>query len=191
MRKQFKLKIVLFIINGFLTFICFGQNNIKVTLTQKNVDCTKGAAGIVIDSLKTSDTTSIVWSNGQTAVNSIAPLDEGNYSVHVTVKNKIDTTLNFSISTVVCPVIISNHFTPNGDNYNDTWQISNINNYPNFELCVYNKWGQLVFNEKDNYTPWNGKWLGIDVADGTYYYVFFFDKGNKKELLKGDVTILR
>jgi hypothetical protein len=48
-----------------------------------------------------------------------------------------------------------------------------------------------VHSQKGTYTPWDGKWNGINVLDGTYYYVFYYDGGNKHDLVKGDVTILR
>lgn len=163
--------------------------NFVFRLSKTNVVCNKGAAGMQVDSLRTIDTLEIAWSNGQTS-SSIYNLDEGNYSVHVTIKSLKDTTINFKIDKEPCPVIISNHFTPNGDNYNDTWHISNIDNYPKFELYVFNKWGQQIHSQKGNYTPWDGNWNGIKVPDGTYYYVFYYESG-KKDLIKGDVTVLR
>jgi len=165
-------------------------SNYIFTLSQTNVTCSKGAAGIQIDTLKTNDTLLITWSTGQTDLQSISNLDEGNYSVHIIIKNKKDTTLNFKIEKEPCPVIISSHFTPNGDNYNDTWQIANIINYPKFELFVFNKWGQQIHSQKNTYTPWDGNWNGIKVPDGTYYYVFYYEAG-KNDIIKGDVTILR
>jgi gliding motility-associated-like protein len=172
-----------------MLFIC-QKSYYFFTLSKADVQCGKGSAGIQIDTLKTTDTLQITWSNGQTDVYTINNLEEGNYSVHVIIKNKKDTTLNFKIEKQVCPVLISNHFTPNGDNYNDTWQIANISNYPKFELFVFNKWGQQIHSQKGNYTPWDGNWNGIKVPDGTYYYVFYYESG-KNDILKGDVTILR
>lgn len=183
-----KKHIFLFLV--FVPIILFCQTpNYVFTLSQSNVSCSKGAAGIKVDSLGINDTLQIIWSNGQTDA-SIANLEEGNYSVHVIIKNKKDTIINFKIEKEVCPVVFSNHFTPNGDNYNDTWQVSNINNYPKFELYVFNKWGQQIHSQKGNYTPWDGNWNGIKVPDGTYYYVFYYESG-KNDILKGDVTVLR
>ncbi len=179
--------IVLLIISNV---ICCQTTHYVFTISKTNVYCSKGAAGIQIDSLKTNDTLTITWSNGQTGVTSIGNLNEGDYNVHVVIKNKKDTTLNFKIDKEECPVVISNHFTPNADNYNDTWQISNTPSYPNLEIVVFNKWGQQIHIQKGTYTPWDGTWNGLKVPDGTYYYVFYFEQG-KNKTLKGDVTILR
>lgn len=178
----------------FCLFSCMygkSQSSYNLTPSQKNEDCTKGAAGIDIQGIQSNDTVNVTWSNGQANVNSISDLDAGNYNVHVVIKNKLDTTINYSINKDKCKVYPSNHFTPNGDNYNDTWQVGNTQYYPNFELYVFNKWGQQVHSQKGSYTPWDGKWNGINALDGTYYYVFYYDAGNKHDFVKGDVTILR
>jgi len=177
----------------------YGQSNYQFIFSKLDEECVKGAAGLQINSVKQSDMLTINWSNGQSNVFSINNLDGGNYSVHIVIKEqpdtvlitKKDTTINFTIEKIECPVIISNHFTPNGDNYNDHLQIFNIEKYPNFELFIFNKWGQQVHHQKEKYTPWDGTWNGINVPDQTYYYVFYFDGGNKKKVLKGDITILR
>lgn len=167
------------------------QNSYTLTPMQVNEECAKGSAAIKIDGLQANDTLTIVWSNNQTGVTSIKDLSAGNYSVHVVIKNKIDTVIKYVIEKEKCKVSIPNHFTPNSDNYNDLWQLGATENYPNFELYVFNKWGQQVHSQKGSFTPWDGKWNGINVLDGTYYYVFYYDGGNKRDLIKGDVTILR
>jgi len=179
-----------------LLFICFANNftcqtNHAVALSLSNEECSKGAAGIQIEGLSVSDTVSTYWSNDQYNVNAINNLNAGSYFVHLIINHSTDTTINFNIEKIECKVIIANHFTPNGDNYNDRLQISNIQNYPNFELYIFNKWGQQVHSQKQNYTPWDGTWNGINVLDETYYYVFYYDGGNKHKTIKGDITILR
>jgi gliding motility-associated-like protein len=160
----------------------------QVSVSLINEQCNKGAAGIQI--ANTTNSLVITWSNGQSNVTSIADLTAGDYSVKLK-EGTQDTTITFKIAKEECPVIISNHFTPNDDNYNDTWQISNTANYPNMEVIVFNKWGQQVHEQKNTYKPWDGTNLGINVPDGAYYYVFYYDKGNKNKHLKGSITILR
>jgi gliding motility-associated-like protein len=174
----------------------FALAQYTVTPQKKDVDCTSGSAGIKVDGLTQNDLIFLTWSTGQTNVYSLSDLKEGDYYVHVQIKNKVDSVSKFDSTEVIhldntgCPVPIPNHFTPNGDNYNDTWNISNTVYFPNFELYVFNKWGQQVHSQKHTYTPWDGRWNGINVPDGTYYYVFYYDGGKGKHE-KGDVTILR
>lgn len=174
----------------FLSFAAVSQTY-TITTEIKDVDCTKGSAGAKIEGYETNDTVTYNWSNGQSDVTSIQNLPEGDYSVNIKVKGKLDTTLYLKINKAECAVGISNHFTPNGDLYNDFWSISRTEYYPNFELYVFNKWGQRVHSQKGTYKPWDGTWAGGNVADGTYYYIFYYDGSDKNNLLKGDVTILR
>lgn len=192
--KKLTSVFLLCLANSFL-----GQNNYVFTFNKIDEQCSKGAAGLQIDTIKTTDILTIDWSNGQSNVFSINNLDKGDYSVRVIIKaqpdtvllTKIDTTITFMIEKVECPVVVSNHFTPNDDNYNDRLQIYNIEKYPKFALYIYNKWGQQVHSQKENYIPWDGTWNGIKVLDQTYYYVFYYDGGDKSKVLKGDITILR
>ena len=185
----YKKLTALFLICFANYFIC--QTSHTLSISQSNEICKKGAAGIQIEGLLTTDTLAIYWSTGQLNTSSINNLDAGNYYIHVIINHSIDTTINFKIEKEECVVVVSNHFTPNGDNYNDYLQIGNIQSYPKFELYIFNKWGQQVHSQKETYTPWDGTWNGINVLDETYYYVFYYDSGNKNKILKGDITILR
>jgi len=176
-----------------------GQTSYKYTFSKIDEECFKGAAGIQIDTIQSGDMLTIDWSNGQSNVFSIKDLEKGDFYVHIVIKaqpdtvliTKADTTINFKIEKIECPAVVSGHFTPNGDNYNDYLQIYNIQHYPKFELFIFNKWGQQVHSQKETYTPWDGTWNGINVLDQTYYYVFYYDSSKKSKVLKGDITILR
>lgn len=188
---------IFLLLTGFVLAVSSmnGQNTFTVNSSKNNEKCGKGAAGVEVKGLASGDALTIQWSTGVSNVFSIGDLSEGEYSAHVQVDadtiKKLDTLIVFNIEKEKCVVSISNHFTPNDDSYNDKWQIANWNFYPKFELYVFNKWGQQIHSQKGEYTPWDGKWAGIDVPDGTYYYVFYYDGANKSDLLKGDVTILR
>lgn len=85
-------------------------------------------------------------------------------------------------------VTISNLMTPNGDGYNDTWIIQNIENYPRTKVTVVTRQGQEVFTSDSYDNKWDGTQDGNKLADGTYYYIIKFD-GDAK-ILKGAITIL-
>jgi gliding motility-associated-like protein len=85
-------------------------------------------------------------------------------------------------------VIISNMMTPNGDGYNDTWIIQNIENYPHTKVTVVTRQGQEVFSSDSYNNKWDGTQDGNKLADGTYYYVIQFEGSTK--VYKGAITIL-
>lgn len=189
MLRQFIFVYAAVVCLGGLPALC--QNTYQFEITKAPVICDKGSASLSMQGTDPGDTLTITWSTGQTQVSSLSNLDEGDYSVTIHIQNKLDTSLYFSIDKEECPVSISRQFTPNGDGYNDFFYIGNVSSYPDFELEIFNKWGQRVHRQKGNYVPWDGTWAGTRVPDGTYYFVFFFDSSNKNKLLKGDVIILR
>ena len=82
--------------------------------------------------------------------------------------------------TVACDKIkIYNGFSPNGDGNNDVFVIEGIEKYQNNTVTVYNRWGNQVMLTKGYKNDWNGKWNGVDLPDGTYFYVFEDGEGNK------------
>lgn len=68
-------------------------------------------------------------------------------------------------------IFIYNGFSPNGDDVNDYFVIKGIENYPDNELTVINRWGNTVFNTETYRGNWDGTWDGKIVPDGTYFYM--------------------
>ncbi|WP_146153602.1 ice-binding family protein [Adhaeribacter arboris] len=62
---------------------------------------------------------------------------------------------------------VANVFSPNGDGVNDTWTITNIQNYSENEIVLINRWGSEVYKTKSYQNNWNGG----NLTDGTYYYI--------------------
>ena len=85
--------------------------------------------------------------------------------------------------------VVSNLMTPNGDGYNDTWYIDNLEYYLECEVSIYNRYGNLLYNKKGYTNDWEGNHNGQQLPDGTYYYVITCP-GNT-EVHKGGITILR
>jgi gliding motility-associated-like protein len=85
-----------------------------------------------------------------------------------------------------CAITIPNVFTPgNGDDMNPSFQIDGLNVYDNVLLQVFNRWGQMVY---ENYDYRSGDWLADDVEDGTYWYVLLLPNGIDHS---GHLTIIR
>lgn len=65
---------------------------------------------------------------------------------------------------------VYNAFTPNGDGMSDFFTIVNIENFPNNELRVFNRWGNEVFGTLGYENEWDGDYNGGMLPDGTYFY---------------------
>jgi len=68
---------------------------------------------------------------------------------------------------------IPNVITPNGDGVNDTWNIEQIEDFPNATFVIYNRWGNIVWKATGNVFKWDGTNYrnGELLADGTYFYI--------------------
>ncbi len=80
-------------------------------------------------------------------------------------------------------------FTPNNDGLNDTWKIPALNAFPGFTMVVYNRLGQIVFENKNANQAWDGSYKGEPLAAGVYVYVI--DLKQAPGILKGSVLIIR
>ena len=86
-------------------------------------------------------------------------------------------------------VFIPNSFSPNGDGVNDTWVITALEAYSNYELNVFDRYGMPVYTSRNRYTPWDGTLNGKPLPFATYYYVLHLKQVNI--WLKGSVVIIK
>jgi gliding motility-associated-like protein len=195
-----KTKILTLLSLGFLMMngIVQSQRRFEFSLLNTKEKCEKGIAVLNIKGHLNSDSVFVNWSNGETGKRQLLNLNAGDYSVYVKIKyvkdsliKEVDTLIHFVVEKEACSALVGKYFSPNDDGYNDYLQIHNVNYYPDFELHIYNKWGQRVHFQKAHYVPWDGKWAGIDLPDGTYYYVFFYKSDDRESIEKGDITIIR
>lgn len=176
----------------------FAQAKFEFTVTTVAEQCYKGSADVVIEKPERYDSIAVQFSAGtSTSKYSTTQLSAGDYRMHLflrladTTKQKIDTVVVFTVEKETCPIYLPKYFSPNGDNYADYFEIGNITFYPEFELSIYNRQGTRVHHQENEYEPWDGRWLGAPLPDGTYYYIFHYSKKNKTNVVQGDVTILR
>ena len=124
----------------------------------------------------------------------------GSYLVSLTVTNDLGCTDStseiISINTVTTEIntLIPNAISPNGDLRNDVWKLEFLDLlYPNARVEIYNEWGQLVF-ESDGYDdPWDGRYNGEYVPDGTYYYIIDLKNSGdpEQDIFKGTLLVLK
>ncbi len=92
---------------------------------------------------------------------------------------------------ILPPIVIPNGFSPNGDGTNDTWEIDFLSYFPECQVEVYNRWGQMLFISVGYQIPWDGKYEDKEVPIGTYYYVINLNHPLFPDAYTGPLTILR
>jgi gliding motility-associated-like protein len=107
---------------------------------------------------------------------------------YVTQSNVLGCESNPSVITVeVIPTLsIPNAFTPNGDGINDFWNIKGSDFGPMIWLQVFNRYGSLLYNEKNHSVKWDGTYNSKRVPTGVYYYILKYDN----KTFSGNVTVI-
>ncbi len=133
-----------------------------------------------------------LWSN-QMTTEDLSELGAGIYAITVTDIHNCLATDSFTIE---IPLIIPTIITPNGDEYNETWSITNIDSYKTVNIEIFNRWGNRLFSfdgsgleYKDKDNQWDGTYNGKELPIGSYIYIISLN--NDEETYDGIITIKR
>lgn len=78
--------------------------------------------------------------------------------------------------------------TPNGDGHNDRWEIKNIHLYPDNEVTIFNRQGNIVYQKESYDNSWDGTYNGKPLPQGTYYYILKIKSNNQTQ--NGAINII-
>ena len=119
------------------------------------------------------------------------------YNVYrvVAVRNLNDQTISISNTVSVekpYALYAPNAFSPDSDGINDFFKISG-QGILDFQIEIYNRWGQMVYKSDDLSKGWNGTFKGENLPTGSYIYkIKTIKNGNGEELVKtGTVALVR
>ncbi len=142
-----------------------------------------GSAGnefFAIEGDKLVTTTSFSWEEAETHTIRVKSSD-GEFSIE---KN-----FDITILKVVEGIKFASAITPNGDGQNDTWEIEDIDAFPDALVHIYDKAGLTVYKSSGGYNAWEGTTLnGKKLPMGTYYYII--DLRNGAPIYQGTLTII-
>jgi len=91
---------------------------------------------------------------------------------------------------------VPNTFTPDGDQYNQTFLpifYSGIDPY-SYDFYVYNRWGELIWENHDTTFGWDGTYNdGMKCPDGTYTWKIRYKliNNDEKQTVHGHVNLIR
>lgn len=123
----------------------------------------------------------------------------GMYEVQLVATSDLGCTDTMLYDLIVFPEILiyaPNTFTPDDDEFNQGWRVYMEGiDLLNFNLTVYNRWGQIIWESNDISVPWDGTYgqNGRPVQDGTYtWFIRAADALNdSKYEFNGHVNIIR
>ncbi len=113
---------------------------------------------------------------------------------HVKVYNSCsENSASINVRQISCDIFFPSGFTPNQDALNETFKTFYKGNFQTYHLCIYNRFGQLIFETRDANTAWDGTVKGIPVSVGTYVWFCQYRKtaAQPTRLIKGFVVLMR
>lgn len=88
-------------------------------------------------------------------------------------------------------IYVPNTFTPDGDEYNNTFHAV-ANNVSEFNMLIFNRWGEIIFESTSIDQQWNGNYNGHQALDDVYVWkIKYADLNGIEYELVGHVTLLR
>ena len=145
----------------------------------------------------------IVWSPNQniSSINSnspfVKPITDTKYFVLVTDNFGCEAVDSITV-TVKEPLkefkyAVPNAFSPNGDNKNEFFAPILSGNGEIVSFKIYNRWGELVFEQEGAGTGWDGNTKGTKQPAEVYIYYLVFKNNNtnKNEYKQGTLTLIR
>src|ERR1051326_1980703 len=100
------------------------------------------------------------------------PLATTAYVVYVT-ENGCTSTDTVVIDVIFPPldIFVPNAFTPDGNGVNDVLQVSLLG-VADFEMHIFDRWGEEIYNWKGLNGSWDGTYKGRRVQEGVYVYLW-------------------
>jgi gliding motility-associated-like protein len=106
--------------------------------------------------------------------NTFENLPSGQYTVYVKDKNGCGIT-----DKDVLLLMYPKFFTPNGDGYNDYWQIDNSTAKANFKILIFDRLGKLLKAIDSHSGGWDGTFNGQPLPSTDYWFTFTMSDGKE------------
>lgn len=122
----------------------------------------------------------------------------GNYTIELITTSEFGCTDTARMTVVVKEDVlffVPNAFTPGNDEFNNTFQPVFTSGFDahNYELLIYNRWGETIFESHDATVGWDGTYQTKPLGEGIYTWVIRFktkEDDSRKEV-QGHVYLLR
>jgi gliding motility-associated-like protein len=125
---------------------------------------------------------------------------DGTFTITLAASNEFgcaDTIRHENVVTVIkgSQVLVPNAFSPAtngaGDGHNDIF-LPVMRGITEFEMLIFNRWGQLVFESRDQSTGWDGTFQGKVCEQDVYMYKLTVKLENGETVVRtGDVNLIR
>lgn len=92
-----------------------------------------------------------------------------------------ETNLCTNVNQPFIVLIAPKFFTPNGDTYNDFWEVKGLNNYPQAEVSIFDRYGKLISVLNATKPSWDGMFNKNTLPSDDYWYELKIDDTKPKK----------
>ena len=82
-------------------------------------------------------------------------------------------------------------FTPNGDGYNDTWNINDLFLQPSAKILIFDRFGKLLQQISPRSSGWDGTYNGNVMPADTYWFSVDYQYNNNKQQFRSFFALKR
>ncbi|MEZ4786543.1 MAG: T9SS type B sorting domain-containing protein [Flavobacterium haoranii] len=114
-------------------------------------------------------------------------LPNGTYTIYV---RDIQNCGSLSVTNLVA-ITYPNFFTPNGDGYNDKWNISGLPLNFNGKISIFDRYGKLIKEIYSDGNGWDGTYGGKLMPSTDYWFILEYTQDNVKKEFKSHFSLKR
>ena len=82
-------------------------------------------------------------------------------------------------------------FTPNGDGYNDYWNIFTLRDQPNAKIYIFDRYGKLIKEISPLGTGWDGTFNSKDLPSTDYWFTVEYEENQQQKVFKAHFSLKR
>ncbi|MGB1218805.1 MAG: gliding motility-associated C-terminal domain-containing protein [Flavobacteriales bacterium] len=175
------------------TFVVNAGSKILATTSDNFEPCSSETGYINVNPYGGKEPYTVVWSDG-TETESLEIDSIGTYVYTIYDSNQCSNTYQYKVEGNVVGgntcFKIPNAFSPNDDGINDKWKILGLDEFPNAQVQIFDRWGKRILNKTNYQSDWDGTLHGNALEMGSYIYIINLNYSGKPTF-EGTVSINR
>ena len=110
--------------------------------------------------------------------------------VHTVTVRGVNGTCGAAVIEVVV-IDFPKYFTPNNDGFHDTWNITSLQDYPEAQIFIFNRFGKLIKSLEPDGPGWDGTYNGRNLPSDDYWFNVEFIYEERPIVFKSHFTLKR
>ena len=82
-------------------------------------------------------------------------------------------------------------FTPNGDGYNEKWNVKGLASQPESKIYIYDRFGKLLKQISPQGEGWDGTYNGYQMPSDDYWFTVTYIENGEDKQFKSHFAIKR